>query len=115
MTKQVSIAGGALRLNETELAALRLVAARAGQPGAAVQLPLSAVCEATGVSEAPARRAVRSLVAGGLLSVEARYGADGGQRANAYALTQLGALAAAAAPAAPAAEPAQQVGATGGG
>ena len=112
MTKQVDIAGGALRLNETELAALQLVAARAGQPGEAVQLPLSAVCEAAGVSEAPARRAVRSLVADGLLSVEARYGADGGQRANAYALTQLGALAAAAAPAA---EPAQQVGVTGGG
>ena len=109
MTKQVDIAGGALRLNETELAALQLVAARAKVPGAAVQLRLVDVCEAAGVAEVAARRAIRQLEAAGLLRVEARFDADGGQQANAYALTQLGALAAAAAPTA------AEAGVTGGG
>ena len=96
LTRQVDIAGGALRLNETEAAALSLAFERAGGPDIPVEIGLREAADAAGVTEAASRRAFRSLERRGLLAVEERYSADGGRRANAYALTVMGALAAAA-------------------
>ena len=96
MTRQVTIAG-AVRVNETELAVLELVASRAGAPGGAAELGVAEVAEAAGVSAPTARRSLRSLEEAGLVRISARTAADGGRLANAYSLTPTGSLAAAAA------------------
>lgn len=94
MAKQVALAGGRIRLNETAVAVLLLVASHDKGPGKPAVLSKAEFCRALGCSSASIQRSLLILVNEGFITVTERKAADGGQQANAYALTTMGALAA---------------------
>ena len=88
MNRYVDIGGH--RLTPTQMRALEEVARVGGAPGCPVRLSLSRVRRACGVREGAARNALHALCDMGLAVREPVFGSDGGQRANAYALTEAG-------------------------
>lgn len=92
MSKQVSLAGGRIRLNETTLEILSLVAHHDKGPGKPAVLSKAEFSREVGCSMGTVQRSLSILVHEGFITVIERRSDDGGRKANAYALTTMGAL-----------------------
>lgn len=93
MSKQVYLAGGRLRLNETALLVLGVIARNEGGPEKPAVISKSQFSRALGCSVGTIQRTILILEEKDLVQVVTQYAEDGGSKPNAYTLTTLGALA----------------------
>ena len=89
MAKRVRAAEAlGVRINTTQLKILREMSLLAA--GGAARVSKGALATAIGTCRATVSTSARSLVAQGLVTIEYRYLANGGQLENGYVVTELG-------------------------